>query len=379
MVGKAAVLAAILAIGGWSASGAEAHAIPHLHILGQLRVDGVTDLHGHLRVRRGMKVTDGIITDNLTASGPVAIGGSLAVTGAASSNGLNAGGGAVTTTGALQGGSLAITGNSSVAGSLSVTSNASVGGGLQLSGDLQGSTASFSGGLAAGAISSPAISSDSGTFTRLNVPAGGTVNFSNASVQGLNLSTVGLNSLSISNGQAGGPGGRQALTISQAGQTASLSVAQGNLLTVAGGGLGTPSLDVLNNAQIGGQLTVGKLYNPTDLLLLGPTVSTAGNLAVGAGGNFVLEGNGNNQTHIISDHDTSGQCSAPAATTGTTLSCSVTFSKAYASAPNIVASPAGNDPTFITGYSVQSGTAAFTIYFRVSHTGTAVFDWMAQQ
>jgi cytoskeletal protein CcmA (bactofilin family) len=383
-------LGVVALLGGSSGAAAKGGQAPTvmrgLHIQRKLRVDGSSDLRGVVTARSGLHVTAGLKTDTLQVSGPAFLSGILRVAGAATVGGLNAGSASIVTTGALQGGSLSLSGDATLAGNLSVAKTLVASGGLQ-AGPISAASISTGGSLSAGSISTSGsiisngtVSGNSGSFSQLSVSPGGTVNFNNATVNGLNFSggAGAFSSLQITNLAAGGNGGTQALTISQAGKTSSLSVDSSGALTVGGAGLSAPSLEVANSATVGGTLTTSKVAATGTLTLSAPSVSTTGDLAVGSGGNLVLSNTGSGTApHLLGNHDTRGRCSTSVSAAGSGT-CGVTFTEPYASTPIVVATPTGSNPGFITGFSVQATTSGFTIYFTTSDQGTATFTYIVQ-
>lgn len=362
------------------------------HVQRHLRVDGASDLRGSVRARSGLRVTVGLTTDRLHSTGPVTMDGILRVAGIVTAGGLNTGANPITTTGALQGGTLALSGGASIAGDTSFAGNLSVGrtltaGSVSLgSGSLQAgfvnaNTINSGGAVTAGSItSSGAVTAGSGTFASLTVAPGGTVNFNNAAVSGLTLTgNASLSSLRIASGSAGGINGTQALIISQAGQTTSLSVDSFGILTVAGAGLSTPALTVSNNASVGGTLTTNRIASGSQLVLSAPSVATTGNLSLSANGDLLLNNTGSSvASHILGNHDTRGQCTATVSA-GSTSTCGVIFTDPYSSTPIVVVSPSGTDPTVVSGFSVQAFAGGFTIYSTGGMPGTNVtFSYIVQ-
>ncbi|HEX8919065.1 MAG TPA: hypothetical protein VF898_11225, partial [Chloroflexota bacterium] len=176
---------------------------------------------------------------------------------------------------------------------------------------------------------------------------------------------------------AGGINGTQALTITQNGQTASLSVASGGLLTV-GGSLSTPALSVINDATVGGTLTTGKIANSSQVAINTPKVVLSSTLEVSSGGIVQLDANGSNAAaHMMGNRDTRGQCTITAGGSGTET-CGITFSRPYSTAPLVVVSPTGSDPSVVTGFAVQSGTTGFVITFNTSRAATVTFNYMVE-
>lgn len=395
--GAAALLGGV---GGAQAKEGTAAATPNLHITHHLRVDGSSDLRGVVRARSGLHVTAGLTTDTLSASGPVQLSGILTVSGQITAAGLNTGGGGVTTGGSIQGSSLSVSGDASVGGNLLLTktltaNDVSVGsGGLQASaisagninssGTISASSFNTGGALTAGSITdSGSLTAGSGTFSRLSISTGGSVNFNNASISGVaGLSLTGnatLSSLQITTPSSGGAGGTQPFLITQNGQTASLSVSPAAVLTVGGAGLATPTLTVSGNASLGGTLTTSHIVDGSRLTLDAPTVATTNDLEIQSTGNLRLDSNGaTTAVHILGNHDTRGQCSVTAPGPPGIGTCGVSFVDPYGSAPIVVVTPTNLDPSFVTGFSVQSSSGGFTIRFTTLTAGTVTFNYVVE-
>ncbi|MGI8825906.1 MAG: hypothetical protein ACR2JC_09715 [Chloroflexota bacterium] len=374
---------------GASLSNVDARSIPRQHITGHLRVDGPSDLRGRVRVRGGLQVTAGLSTDTLSASGPAQIGGTLNVTGALTANGVNAGAGSIATTASLQGGSLTVGGDATVGGGLTVsrrvtTNGADIGaGGLHVGGALDASSGSFSGAVNASSITAGGtVRAQAGTFDRLAVTPGGTINFNNASITGVaGISLTGnatLSSLQITTAGGGGAGGVQALNITQAGRTSSLSVDNAGALAVGGAGLTTPSLYVANNVTVNGVVSTAQIQTTSRLTLNAPQVLAAKDLLIPSQGNLVLYTDATGAAHVAGNHDSRGTCTVNASPSGLN-GCNVLFQRTYGGTPIVVVTPTGGAPGLVTGYSVQSGPTGFTIYFTVSQTAGVTFNYMVQQ
>jgi len=380
-IGTALVVAGLIGTGA-----AHAANVPNMYVQHHLRVNGATDFKGRTFAQQGLRVRHGINADTLTLLKGAQIGGSLAVAGPLTSNGLNAGAGAILTTGVVQGGSLTLSGGATVTGSLTVAGNTalqavSVGnGGLQVSGPFQASGGSFTGTLtASGAAFSGPIAAPNATFTHLSIANGGTVDFGGATLTNVKLAT-NASSLMLQSNSAGGTNGYQPLTITQAGKTASLSVASNGLLTISASGLTTPTLNVggglsagaltVNGTATASTLTAGTLNANTVNSASGLTLNTA---QITTQAYLNMGGN----ARIIGNKDMRGTCSASASINGVNT-CQVAFTGNFSAPPVVVATPVGVDPAQVTGYSVQSSTGGFTISFRVSTAGNYTFNYIVE-
>jgi hypothetical protein len=237
---------------------------------------------------------------------------------------------------------------------------------------------SVSGNLAATNENVNFLRAGSGAFGALSVAPGGSINFNNATITGLGglklPNSLTLNSLLLT----AADNQSQVLTLTQAGQTASLSVDSAGLLRVQGSGLSAATLAIASDAGVGGTLKVNHLQSTASSMTLSASnISTSGSLTIGASGDLILGSGSSGSAHLLGSRDTRGQCAAVAAPM-ITNTCSVTFANAYGSSPVVVATPAGTDPSLVTGFVVRSSAAGFTINFTVSKPAGIVFNYIVE-
>jgi hypothetical protein len=385
MVGRRMPLVAagaLLLMGGTGLTQAASGNVTYrsLHLNRGLRVDGKSDLRNHVWARSGLKVTAGLTSDTLKVSGPARLGGILDVAGM-----LTAGG--VTTAGSIQ-----AAGGLNVAGDIVLGGNVNVGKTLTAAGENLNGGSLQAGAITAGSLNASgqvtgnsfstngSVSAGVGHFASLAVTPGGSVNFNNASISGLNLNgTATLSSLQLSNTAAGGTNGFQILSIAQAGKTASLSVGSAGVLRVAGTGLGANSLSISGDASVGGTLTAGTITSTSTLTLSAPNVLATGNLSVGPNGDLQLNNTATGAaSHILGNRDTRGTCTAGATMTPVVNTCTVSFINAYPSAPVAVVTPTNIDPGMVTGYTVATSSSSLTIRFTTATSTTVTFNYVVE-
>jgi hypothetical protein len=394
-----------------------------LSVSNVLRVQSNASVYGHLyahnaeQIWKGLLVrTDGITvqsggikSDSLAVAGPIQAqqatiqgnlqAGTLQSTGAISgtsltlsqgaslqgkltANGVDGGAGGLTTTGKL-------TGNGVDAG----------GGGLTTSGAITAASLTASGNLSAATLNTTGSIVAGGNLSAANLTVTGNVNFSNATVTGLSLSSLNLQSLSVPSLTLGSTSATATpLTLSANGQTAQLSVNQNGAFTAPSLALGTTStsspvltlngnghtaafgvdssgnittstgLTIAGNLSMTGSFSAATLVgstlqapNPSNsnspgaLTLTGSSVTVNGNtthfgnLTVAGGNDLIFStaptSSGTAATHILraGDLDVAGTVTVTVSAGNASGSQSVTFAQPYTTAP-VVTVTAGEDP-----------------------------------
>jgi trimeric autotransporter adhesin len=282
-----------------------------------------------------VSASGGVTATNITATGAVS-GGSLSTGGA-----VNAG--SITTGGALSAGSIGTNGSVSAAN-------------LSASGSVTGGT---------------------GTFGRLNVQSNGAVNFNGATVSGLSGltlqgSALSANTLTLTTSGAGGQGGTSAIILRQGGRQNTLSVNPAGELEVGG------AQRIRTDLTVDGNLAASRISSPSGISLSTPFVATTGTVTIQGGGDLNLQSSSSlGPSHLVGNTDTRGVCTASAVSSGVNT-CSVTFHAGYSSVPIVVASPAGSDPSEVTGFAVHPTTGGFTIAFTVKSSGAVSFTYIVE-
>ncbi|MGH2442346.1 MAG: hypothetical protein ACRDFX_04190 [Chloroflexota bacterium] len=197
-----------------------------LTVTNVLRVQKNASVYGHFYAHNGAQVWQGLLvrTKGLTVqsggikSDSLEISGPLQAQQAAISGNLQAG--------ALSATSLSLTGGATIGGPLGVTGKLT---GVGVDGGAGGLTTT--GAVTASSVDSGSLSASSANLNNLAVT--GNVNFSNATVTGLNLSSLGLTSLTFPTLNVGSPSSQTPpLNVSENGQTAQVGVdSNGNLTT----------------------------------------------------------------------------------------------------------------------------------------------------
>jgi hypothetical protein len=299
---------------------------------------------------------------SLTTTGDGHVGGALAVTGKVTSTGLDAGTGGITTTGNISGGAL-------TASSINTT-----------------------GALTAGSVST------TGTLQAATLKVTSGVDFTGATVAGLNLGNVNLNNatlsqLNVSSALTAGSTSSSSnpLTLQGNGQAVALGVNSNGALTASNVAIGT-------NETVGGNLTVSGTSGITSPIVQsastssqltlqgGPvvikgatTLSNNTNLAGGSDLNLSASTSGT-ASHINAsgDADLAGTLALTVPTnTGTPAETDVsyTFAKSYATTPIVVVTPT-NEPSETAAkataqYWVTSSAGSFTIHYVPGSTVTS--------
>jgi hypothetical protein len=324
--------------------------------------------HGGLQVWKGMTVTNGGVTaDSLSVKG------ALSAASATLSGNLQAG---TLQAGTMGGSTLALTGAATIGGALNsagrITGNGldAGTGGLTTTGNVAGagfsaSSITDSGALSSGSFTtSGSLSAGSAAFGSLQVA--GNVNFTNATVTGLNLSGSSLSSLNVgstsnsalplnlsSNGKtiAVGVNGNGALTTDSLAVNSGLAV--GGNATFAGnlvlGGTGGLTTSLVTAANASGTSTPGPLALTGSTITLSGNVQHNGNTTLGQGKNLIFTTGSGAATHITAggDTDVAGTLTVSPASNSASASPDIrtaqyNFVVPYTSAPVVVVTAAGN-------------------------------------
>ncbi len=364
--------------------------------------------HGGLQVWKGLSVTSGGVTADT-----VNVTGALSAASETVSGNLQTG---TLQTGIMNGSTLAVTGAATVGGVLNVagriegTGVDGGSGGVTTTGNIAGagvsaSSITDSGALSAGNITtSGSLSAGSGAFGNLQVA--GNVNFTNATVTGLNLSSLNLGGASISSLNLGSASSSNSpLGLSANGKTINLNVN-------ANGALTTDNLAVNSGLTVGGPATFANSLTiagaggltasgvqapnasgnsgPGPLTLAGSTVTVNGNVqnngntTLGQGKDLIFSTAQGAATHITAggDTDVAGQVTVtpPAGQTNSSVTTAqYTFIKPYSTAPNVVVTPVGNPnqnggavvPSVWVTLTVSSSSGqytGFTLNYQVAST-----------
>jgi hypothetical protein len=325
-----------------------------LHVNGNLNVKKNSYFHGKAEIYKGLLVKNGLKADALTLSGNFSAAGgtissnlavtqglsanTLAVQGAATVGSLDAGSGPIKTTGSLTAGAATV---SSLTSTGALSASAATLGGLTVTGPVDFSHATVTGLNQAGSYTTLTVGAVTSTTPPLTVVENG-----QSSSIGVNNSTLML-------------GGSAAPNVSTAGN---LTVG-GNLTVTGTSNLSVSSLTAPNaaNSTTPGQFTI--TGNPivltgavqtTSSLTVGGATTLNGNTTLSSGNDLVLPftaQNGStaaNTAHIVAtgNRDVAGTVTVtiPASTAaGTDVTATVNFTRNYAGAPIVVATPA-SDP-----------------------------------
>lgn len=363
--------------------------------------------HGGLQVWKGLTISNGgVNADSLSVKGALS-----AASGTFSGN-LQTG---TLQSGAIGGTTLALTGAGTVGGALNVAGKVTGNGvdagsgGVTTTGNVAGagfsaSTITDSGTLSAGSITtSGSLSAGSAAFGSLQVA--GNVNFSGATVTGLNLGGSNLSSLTVGNTANSsaplnlsangktiplGVNGNGALTVDNLAVNSGVSVGgngsiAGNLVLGGSGGLTTSLVTAPNTS---GTSTPGPLgITGSTITLTGNTI-TNGNATFGQGGDIFLSVVSGNASHINAsgDGDVAGSFTVtPPANQATESDTTVTvnFTQPYTTVPNVVVTATSNPNQGTTGTVVPSVWVApnlngstnqytgFTFHYMVSSTSNS--------
>jgi hypothetical protein len=330
-------------------------------------VNGRLYAHGGLQVWKGLTVTSGGVTaDTLNVKG------AISAASATLSGNLQTG---TLQTGPMTGATLALTGAATIGGALNaagrITGNGldAGTGGLTTTGNVAGagfsaSSITDSGGLSAGSITTGgSLAAGSAAFGSLQVA--GNVNFTNATITGLNLSNLNLGGSSLSSLSVGSTSNSAApFNLSSNGKTISLGV-NGN------GALTTDSLAVNSGLTVGGNSSiVGNLVlggsgglttslvtapnssgttTPGPLALTGSTITLNGSATISQGKDLIFSTGSGVATHISApgDTDVAGTLSvSPSSNTASTSpdirSAQYNFIEPYSRAPIVTVTASSN-------------------------------------
>lgn len=348
-----------------------------------LRVQKNASIYGHayahngLQVWQGLRINNGgIKTDSLNATGPIQMQ-SATVSG-------------VLQAGAISGTSLSIGGAASVGGTLTssgkIIGNGFDGGtgGLTTTGNITAANVNAalitdSGGLTAGPTSLSSL-----TVT-------GNVNFSGATVTGLNLPGLNGNNGTVPSLTVGSQNGTSApLTVSANGHTAQLGVNSAGALTAgdvaASGNLTVSGANGVVTGAIQG-IPVAGSSGSGPLSLQGSTISLAGNTTLANGSDLHLSSSTNSASHLVAgtDADVAGTVMiriGQGQNTSTESTRSVTFTQPYGSLPTVTVTPmadpepgSSNAPKVWVTVTQGSGNyTGFTIHYLPSATVGAAHD-----
>lgn len=374
--------------------------------------------HGGLQVWKGLTVTNGGVTaDSLSVKG------ALSAASATLSGNLQTG---TLQVGTMNGSTLALTGAATIGGALNaagrITGNGldAGTGGLTTTGNVAGtgfsaSSITDSGALSAGSVStSGALSAGSAAFGSLQVA--GNVNFTGATVTGLNLGSLNLGGSTLSSLNVGntsnstapfnlssngktialGVNGNGALTTDSLAVNSGLTVGgnatlAGNLALGGGGGL-TTSLVTAANAS--GTSTPGPLVLNGSTITLNGNVVHNGNTMLGQGKDLNFTTGSGAATHITAGGDTDVAGTLTVSPTSNTASANpdirstqYNFVEPYTSAPVVVVTPASNPaqgvliPAVWVSLNVNSSNqyTGFILHFQtaatVANPSTVTFNY----
>jgi hypothetical protein len=366
--------------------------------------------HGGLQVWKGMTVTNGGVTaDSLSVKG------ALSAASATLSGNLQTG---TLQAGAMNGSTLALTGAATIGGALNaagrITGNGldAGTGGLTTTGNVAGagfsaSSITDSGALSAGSVNtSGALSAGSGAFGSLQVA--GTVNFTGATITGLNLSNINLSGSTVSSLNIGSSSSSTApLNLSSNGKTIALgvngngalttdSLAVNTGLTVGGnstfagnlalGGSGGLTTSLVTAANASGSSSPGPLGLTGSTITLSGNVQHNGNTTLGQGKDLIFTTGSGAATHVTANGDTDvagtlsvtpqANVASPGPAVGTVQ---YNFTEPYASAPIVVVTAAGNPqqgtqvPAVWVTLNVNSSNqyTGFIVHYQVPSTGAS--------
>jgi hypothetical protein len=311
--------------------------------------------HGGLQVWKGMTVTNGGVTaDSLNVKG------ALSAASATLSGNLQTG---TLQAGTMNGSTLALTGAATIGGVLNaagrITGNGldAGTGGLTTTGNVAGagfsaSSITDSGPLSAGSLTtSGALSAGSAAFGSLQVA--GNVNFTGATVTGLNLSNLNLGGSTLTSLNVGSTSNSAApFNLSANGKTIALGVNGSGALTTDSlvlGGSGGLTTGLVTAANASGTTTPGALSLTGSTITLSGNVQHNGNTTLGQGKDLVFTTGSGAATHVTAggDTDAAGTLTvSPSSNTASTnpdvRTAQYNFAEPYTSAPIVVVTAAGN-------------------------------------
>lgn len=343
-----------------------------------LRVRKNTSVYGHAYAHNGLQVwqgllvhTGGINADALIVSGPI------------QAQSANIAG--IFQAGAINGASLSVGGAASVGGTLTangkITGNGfdAGSGGLTTSGNITTSN------LSAASVN------DAGALNASSLTVTGNVNFSGATVTGLNLSGLNATGATLPSLAVGSSAATTApISISANGHTTQIGVNSAGALSLG-------DLSTAGNVTVGGSggVTASVLQgtpasggsNPGPLSLQGSTISLAGDTTLANGSDLRLSVSGTSAGHIVagSDVDVAGTVSIHVSdeqTTSTESTKSVTFAQPYDTVPTITLTPlADPDPgsshapkVWVTVTQGTGNYTGFTVHYVPSATSGSAHD-----
>jgi hypothetical protein len=360
--------------------------------------------HGGLQVWKGMTVTNGGVTaDSLNVKG------ALSAASATLSGNLQTG---TLQAGTMNGSTLALTGAATIGGVVNaagrITGNGldAGTGGLTTTGNVAGagfsaSSITDSGSLSAGSVTtSGALSAASAAFGSLQVA--GNVNFTGATVTGLNLGSVNLGGSTLTTLNVGSTSSSTApFNLSSNGKTIALGVNGAGALTTDSLAVNS-GLTVGGNSAFAGNVAVGGsggltsslvtapntsgTTTPGPLTLTGSAITLTGNTTFGQGKDLIFTTGSGAATHITAggDTDVAGTLSVtpPANVTSpgpAVATAQYNFTEPYTSAPVVVVTAAGNPmqgsqlPAVWVTLNVNSSNqyTGFILHYQVPSTGAS--------
>jgi hypothetical protein len=311
--------------------------------------------HGGLQVWKGMTVTSGGVTaDSLNVKG------ALSAASATLSGNLQTG---TLQAGTMNGSTLALTGAATIGGVLNaagrITGNGldAGTGGLTTTGNIAGagfsaSSITDSGVLSAGSVTtSGALSAGSAAFGSLQVA--GNVNFTGATVTGLNLSNLNLGGSTLTSLNVGSTSNSAApFNLSANGKTIALGVNGSGALTTDSlvlGGAGGLTTSLVTAANASGTTTPGPLALTGSTITLSGNVQHNGNTTFGQGKDLIFTTGSGAATHVTAGGDTDvagtltvSPSSSSVSTNPDVRTVQYNFVEPYTSAPVVVVTPTSN-------------------------------------